>query len=542
MSSFDVEEIRRELEFAQMEVQAAKEREQAALQREQAAQERARAAEAEAGVLRAAAAGGSGGGGAAAAAPVADSISAALVFPRRPIKSPTGEHVPCFLEDPFVALVHEPVTLPVDASLSSAFAGLLAAAGSARRMGQERTFYPLATAHLPDFAQAVGKPLGDMTAEALFSPSALATPVWSFPPGCKPELHARAAAGGVGGGGGGGGGSLQSALCPAFNGELKSAGDGRALERAALYTVLDLVRVFFPAEPAPNPVAASAAAAACAANRRRLFYSTPPLGYALVAYPYMAQVFAVECLGKMLVSPFSQPFLLGSQQHVSAMAALPQPRFEAPLVLDLSVVKPWRTAPGAREELTSWCTEGGVFRKLVRGDARTGAGFAAMHAAYARLSAVLPHAPTRLRLPSSLRLRYGLHCVLVELEPVVVGRAALEEAELRLAGSPLLLSVARAIAWLAAQRVIYTDLRAPHVVVDGKGGAWLMDYDDCIVVKEAVRSVEAFKAAVSACPGAGEPGTFAAYLCAGTEVAFEAALGQAFCEAAAAGWDPSAAV
>ena len=56
-----------------------------------------------------------------------------------------------------------------------------------------------------------------------------------------------------------------------------------------------------------------------------------------------------------------------------------------------------------------------------------------------------------------------------------------------------------------------------------------------MVVGEAVESVEAFKTAVSACPGAGEAGTFAANLCAGTEVAFEAALGHAFDEAAAEG-------
>ena len=99
----------------------------------------------------------------------------------------------------------------------------------------------------------------------------------------------------------------------------------------------------------------------------------------------------------------------------------------------------------------------------------------------------------------------------------------------------LLLSVARAIAWLAAQRVIYTDLRAPNVVVDGEGGAWLVDFDDCAVVRGPILSVAAFKAAVAACPGAGEADTFAASLCAGTEAAFEAALGQAFGEAAAAG-------
>ena len=354
--------------------------------------------------------------------------------------------------------------------------------------------------------------------------------MWSFPAACKPELHARAAAGG-----GGGGGDGQPALCPAFNGELKSAGDGRALEQAAMYTVLDLLRVFFPAVAAPTPVAASAAAAKSAASVQRLFYSTPPLGYALVAYPYVAQVMAVECVGKMLVSPCTQPFLLGSQQHVDAMAALPQPRYEAPLTLDLRALKCWLTAPGARAELTAWCTEGGVFRKLVRGDARSGAGFAAMHAAYARLAVVLPSAPPSLRLPTSARLLYGLHCVLVELLPVVAGREAREEEELRRAGSPLLLSVARAIAWLAAQRVIDTDLRAPNVVVDGDGEeAWLVDFDDCVVVGKAVGSVAAFKAAVAACPGAGEPGTFAASLCAGAEAAFEAALEQAFGEAAAA--------
>ena len=431
-----------------------------------------------------------------------------------------------------MALVPEPATLPVDASLSRAFAGLLAVAGSARGMGQERIFYPLATAHLPSFVQAVGQPSGDVTAEMLFSARALATPVWSFPAACKPELHARAAAGG--GDGGGGGGDGQPALCPAFNGELKSAGDGRALEQAAMYTVLDLLRVFFPAEVAPTPVAASAAAAVSAASVRRLFYSTPPLGYALVAYPYVAQVMAVECVGKMLVSPFTQPFLLGSQQHVDAMAALPQPRYEAPLALDLRALRRWRTAPGARAELTAWCTEGGTFRKLVRGDARSGAAFAAMHAAYARLAAVLPSAPPSLRLPTAARLLYGLHCVLVELQPVVAGRAAREEEELRRAGSPVLRSVARAIAWLAAQRVVYTDLRAPNVVVDEDGEAWLVDFDDCVVVGGAVGSVAAFKAAVAACPGAREPDTFAASLCAGAEAAFEAALEQAFGEAAAA--------
>ena len=524
-----LEEMRRQLEQMQVRVQAAQERANAAEAKADVLRAAAAAAEAKADVLRTAAAAAAGGnsGTEDAALLSIDSIPAELVFPKIPVKSPTCDNAICFLEDPFVALIHEPVTLTVDPSLSRAFAALLLTAGSAQRMGQERTFYELATTYLPNFVQAVGQPSGDMSAGALFSASALATPVWSLPSGCKPELHARAAA--VGYCGGSGGVSLLPELCPAFNGELKSAGDGRALEQAALYTVMDLLRVFFPAEPANNSVAASNKAAKSAASCQRLFYSRPPLGYALVAYPYMAQVMVVECLGKMLMSPFSQPFLLGSEQHVNVMATLPQPHFEAPLVLNLSTLLSWRTAPGARAELTSWCTDSGVFRKLVRGDARSGAGFAAMHAAYKRLSDVLPRAPPSLHLPTSLRLLFGLHCVLVELEPVVVGRMAREELELRQADSPLLLSVARSIAWLASHCVIYTDLRAPNVIVDDEDGeAWLVDFDDCVVVEEAVCSVSAFKKAVSLCPGAGEVGTFAANLCAGAEGAFEAALGKAF--------------
>ena len=539
MSSFNIDDLRSQIAQVEARAQAAEERAQAAnelaqdalakaqaaLEREKSAQEWAKLAEAEVNILRDAA-------GrerlSSSSSAEADSIPAELSFPSRPIRSPTGTGASCFLEDPFVALVAEPASIPVDATLSDAFKNLLKVAGSARRMGQERIFYPLATSILPSFAQAVGQPLGDITAEALFSPLALATPVWSFPPGCKPELHARSAAGS-------GLNPHQKALYPAFNGELKSAGDGRALEQAALYTILDLVRVFFPSETANSAVDACNASAKSAATQQRLFYSRPPLGYALVSYPYIAQVMLVECLGKMLVSPFSQPFLLGSQQHINVMATLPQPHFEEPVVLDLTIVRPWRTMPGVRAEFTSWCTMGGVFRKLVRGDARSGMSFAAMYGAYARLAEVLPHAPSHLHLPTSLRLLFGIHCLLVEMVPVVVGHEARDETELRRFGSPLLLSVAHAIAWLAMQRVIYTDLRAPNVILDKDRKAWLVDFDDCVVVSEPVRSVAAFKKAISGFPCAEELGTFAASLCAGAESAFEAALAQAFEEAAAAG-------
>ena len=121
----------------------------------------------------------SGGGDGAAAL----TTRATLAFPSRPLRSPTHEDAPCFLEDAFVGLIAAPVSQdPRDATLGPAFAGLLAAAsGSARSMGKESCFYALATAHLPGFAESVGGPGGDMSAVALFTQAALSTAVWSFP-------------------------------------------------------------------------------------------------------------------------------------------------------------------------------------------------------------------------------------------------------------------------------------------------------------------------------------------------------------------------
>jgi hypothetical protein len=394
-------------------------------------------------------------------------------------------------------------------------------------MGAESRVYALASSPRPSFVEPIGEPGGDITAEALLTTSSLGTPVWTFAHQCKPELHVRAAAGGAG----------QPAHCPAFNGEVKSAGDGRCLEQAVYYTSMDLVRAFFPAPPVPpcaNPSAAAHAAAAAAAQQRRTFYAHPPTGYALVASPHVGYLLALEMVGKLLVSPLSQPFFLGSPQHVQAVGSLCQPPYAAPEVVDLTQVQPWLTARGPRRDLSAWCVHGGVFRKLVRGDARCGAGFAAMHAAYAALAAVLPRAPACLRLPRSVRLLYGLHEVLVEM-PAVAGRAAGEEEVRR---GALLPPLARAIAWLARQRLVYTDLRGPNVVVDGEGAPWLVDFDDCALAPAPVTTLEGYLEAVAASPGAQGAGCFAASLAGGLEAELVGALREAFAEAAEAEAQP----
>ena len=150
------------------------------------------------------------------------------------LQSPTTGDARCFVDSPFVALISAPVSVWADPALGPAFEVLVKGRGP-RGMMVDANVYALAASVLPSFASAVGSAAGDVTATALFSKASLCTSAWIFPPGCKPELHVC------------GGGGVEPAFRPAYNGELKTAGDCRALEQAAFYTSMDMVRIFFPA-------------------------------------------------------------------------------------------------------------------------------------------------------------------------------------------------------------------------------------------------------------------------------------------------------
>jgi hypothetical protein len=370
--------------------------------------------------------------------------------------------------------------LAADAAAAAAFASLAKQCGGVRGMMDKRRCYSRAVAHLPAFAERVGAAAGGVSAATLFSPAALRTAAWSFG-ASAPELHVRARIGAVG----------EPAFRPAFNGELKSAGDGRALEQAAYHTAMDMVRVFFPATSAAEPSA-------------RRFFSRPPLGFALVGFPHVAYFISLEWVGKLLVAPVSAPFFVGSAAHEAAAAALPDVRYDEPVPLPAGLA--WLTSTKVVRERTAWSSAGGVFRKLLRGDARTGAGFAAMHRAYARLADVLGSAPLHLHLVRYMRLAYGAHEVLVEM-PAVAGRQATDE-EVTSEG-PLLAAIAASVVWLAQQGVVYTDLRGPNVLIDEAGAPWLVDFDDCVAVGESIVTLDDYMSHLAASPGAGISNTFA---------------------------------
>jgi hypothetical protein len=225
-------------------------------------------------------------------------------------------------------------------------------------------------------------------------------------------------------------------------------------------------------------------------------------------------------------------------------AALPDVRYEPPsLPIDETLV--WHT-PSTKplRNLVMWCScsSDGVFRKIVRSGARSGAAFASMHAAYARLAALLPTTVTAAAaLPAFARLLYGAHEVLVELPAVEGAREATEDEMAGGGGGLVLRQVAAAVAWLAAHRLVYVDLRAPNVLVHSGGGgggggavlATLVDYDDCLLTPEPVNSLDAYRAVLREAESAGVAGdvegcTFAASFNAGGQRAVEEALAAAF--------------
>jgi len=99
---------------------------------------------------------------------------------------------------------------------------------------------------------------------------------------------------------------------PGFNGEVKSA-ISRGEPSPNMFDEL-LTYVFL-------GTAASLFGDVPAGHRR--FFSYPPVGFGLAAFPHVGYLVAVEWIGRLFVSVVSRPFFLGSPEHEAAIAALP---------------------------------------------------------------------------------------------------------------------------------------------------------------------------------------------------------------------------
>ena len=459
------------------------------------------------------------------------SAAAAAVPSLKPLPSPTAGGAKALLEDAgYWGLLPAPVSFAPPGGVAQAFAPALAAAAgvahtparAAESLMDEATFYRLAVSALPAHVVAYE---AQVSARKAFGDCALRLPRWTFSGRCKPELCAAARPG---------------ETRPVFQGEVKSV-DSQVLGQALYNVLMAMAGAFFPSR-------AAAVAGAAAEEGRRVFYAAPPAGFALLAFAHVGYFISVEMVGKALVAPASQPFFLGSAQHATAAAALPQEPRGAP-VWEMDGALRWTSAAppaaasgggdgggggggGGRQQepplppAITWCTSNGTFRKLVRADARGAQEWSELYAAYAKLAqlqaaAAAAAAPMPAALVPDVRLLLGAHEALVEMR-AVEGREATndeatggEEPAAAAAAPPrpdVLDAVAEAVAWLAARCLLYTDLRGPNVMVrvsgsSGGGGAggggsglpaaWLVDYDDCVVVEKPLGSAEEVRRALA---------------------------------------------
>ena len=457
---------------------------------------------------------------AAAATGVPYILARAPSLPLQKLPSPSETKGTRIIDSTLCVLVERPLAasmlqiMPPAPSVTAAFRALLDGFSDSRTLSKEGPFYTLASRFLPSGAESVGDPVGDMEAASLFSPSGLLTRSWAFAAKCLPELHVRGAV------------SAERPYRPAFNGEITSI-SATWLDQAVYYTAMDLVRIFFPASADGR------------APGRRRFFSKPPVGFAIVAFPHVGYLVALEWIGALFVSPVSAPFFLGGAEHQAAVAALPDVDYEPPLELDEALV--WRAAAPATASATAlahpppqqapaaasataqtppppvsvaWSISGGRFYKLLLANARSPRRQRALNAVYERLAQL--HTDAAATAPSALepikrgvRLLYGAHEVLVDM-PALADASEMSDAEVTTRGSALA-AVAAGIAWLASRGILYVDLRGPNVI-SGGGAVWLVDYDDCIVVAQPVRSLGAFLAELVANNAAAEV-DFASALC-----------------------------
>jgi len=347
---------------------------------------------------------------------------------------------------------------------------------------REETAYPIATAHLPAWVEASARPAagasGSCNAATLFIGRGSASSTRPSVPGvdqlpwrCFPELLT----------------APRARFHPAYTGKIKSAvssgdkgGSLRMFDELLTYSMLGILGSFFSGVP---PGA-------------RRFFRSPPLAFALAAFPHVGYLLAVEWAGKLLASVVSEPFFLGSPAHKAAVARLPDCNMEhdfEELRLDTFAVAAWPSEAASRPAVL-WRTapptageEAPFFFKLLRGEGFDAAFFRRVAAAYAAYAAA--RGAARGPLPTALvdaELLFGAGELCVRM-PWVHGRDATVD-ELGPGGTAVA-PVAAALVWLARRGLLYVDLREPNVRVDGSRVA-LIDYDDMVALERAPVSAE----------------------------------------------------
>jgi len=333
---------------------------------------------------------------------------------------------------------------------------------------KESTFYELVGDTRPAWVTLLGKRtrLSDgMLADILFGAS---TSIPSFRPvawpgNCIPELLTRSARRHAG-----------------FNAEVKSVSSAHVWNELVTYVTLSTVDALF----------------RCSSDAR--YYANPPVGYGVVSFPHCGYIMAVEWIGKLFVTPYSQPFFIGSNEHKAAVAGLPDVDFNEFIDVHMENIE-WH-----RLSNRSVCWTGASTVLMAENDKHVAnqfvklmtcesfdhlfepAGFLRRLYKTYKMYGTVWDAEAVGEVPRALlraRLWCGVFAVAVTMDFI----DGVEATEKQLQASTSndekgARAIATAVVWLARRGLIYYDLREPNILVDSDGCWRLIDYDDMVVV------------------------------------------------------------
>eukprot|EP01105_Mastigella_eilhardi_P000235 TRINITY_DN1028_c0_g1_i5.p1 TRINITY_DN1028_c0_g1~~TRINITY_DN1028_c0_g1_i5.p1 ORF type:complete len:569 (+),score=138.12 TRINITY_DN1028_c0_g1_i5:29-1708(+) len=299
----------------------------------------------------------------------------------------------------------------------------------------EQSFYTLATEFLPQWVKATNQtPTGVCTLPSL---DELQYHV-QLPRECQPGLHTKVTTKG----------------CAAFNGK----GEGvstNTFNEACTYTLYGMCDSYF----------------SSAGDTDHVFYGAPPLGFALIFFTGLGYFLVLEMVGHLFISPFSEPFVLGSMQHKEAVDVIPTDKGSAITITYDPCT--WTHCPFLQQEIVYSPNVGGNFYKIITVFAYKPSWFESLFKTHHLYEAALQTCACKP--PSLVRstLLFGYFEVAIKM-PFLDGHC--------LTGTTLpdsaLSQILCALAWLAAHNLSYTDLKPDNVMKQPGGTFQLVDYED----------------------------------------------------------------
>jgi hypothetical protein len=276
-----------------------------------------------------------------------------------------------------------------------------------------------------------------------------------------------------------------------YQGELKPTRTDYMLKQGVQYTVMDMTQSLFSSEP---DVA--------------YFYEAPPTGYCLLGFPHVCYYVLLEMVGRVFVTPATEPFVLGTRHHKAILdtLCLPEMGERRNLHRVLSGKLARCETLGVRSLYTSEpVTEPGSaqfwFYKILRWDAFPPDYFVELYRVYKQFAqlAASPDFPASLVAAQQL---FGEYQVAIRM-PFLARTKHPTTAEWENdANREWHVAIAGSIVYLAKHGLLYTDLRLSNILVheggDPTASAHLIDYDDVVALEAPAQDFSQFLTLLSA--------------------------------------------